>query len=122
MTATHQNINDLADFVVTPNNRVNLAVAGLFGQIGTELIQRFAAIRTRLKGTRCFTRFRAATCDRAVLWTHRILGGAICNVVEIISQIVRLYTRKCRGNRQQDVFEVWRLKHAQDDVTCAHLI
>ena len=51
LPATHQYVDDLANFFVTANNRVDFAVTGLFGQVCTELIQRLAAILTRLQGT-----------------------------------------------------------------------
>ncbi len=55
----HEDIDNLPDFLVAADDRIDLALAGLLGEVGRELLQRFfAAHRGRLHRAAGFARHR----------------------------------------------------------------
>ena len=123
LTPPHQHIDNLADFLVTPDNRIDLSVAGLFGQVGAELGQRFLlAHRARRHRARRFARHGTAAGLRSVLRAQAVFDRAIDNLAEIVRQVICTDLGKLLGNVHQDRPQFRRLEHPEDQVTRPHLI
>ncbi|EAQ03151.1 63 kDa protein [Pseudooceanicola batsensis HTCC2597] len=123
LATAHQHVDDLPDLLVPADDRVDVAVARLFGQVGAELVQRLLLAHLRRSPrARGLARFGPAAGDGPVLRLHAVLGRAVGDGVEIVRQVVGLDARQFRRDRRQDVLEVRRLEHAEDQVPRPHLV
>ena len=121
MAAAHQNIDDLADFLIAATHRVDLAFACLLGQVDGEFLQSFLATHGgRGHRTGVFAGLRESD-TAAVLCTQFGFGAVAADLVELLGQVIRLDPFELLGDAIKRIAQSVCLQHAQHQVAGAHL-
>ena len=102
LTATHEDIDDLPGLFIAPDDGVDLAGSGFFGEVFTEAFQRFflAHLRRRHR-TRGLARNGPAADARTVLGGQPRLDGFAEDFFPVIGQILDLDLLKLAADRQE---------------------
>ncbi len=118
LAPAHQDVDHLADLVVAADDRVHLAAARLFGQVGGELLQ-CLLLAHRGRGQRTAGLAGRAGAG-AVAGRFAIFGRSLDDGRQVIGQVVGLDLLELARDREQRVAQALGLQHGQQDVAAAH--
>jgi hypothetical protein len=118
----HQDVDNLANLGVSPDDRVDLAVACLFGHVGAELRKRlFLTHRGRRHRARSLARRGSGAGARTVLRHHRLLRRARSGCREFVCQRIGLDLLELARDVVKDPAKRRRLQHTEQQMPGAHL-
>ena len=120
LAATHEDVHQLADLVVTADDRVQLAAAGLLGEVDGEALEGFLLAHGRW-GHGAAGIARGGTGVEAVGGGQGVLRGVADDLVEALDQGFHLDLVELAGDGAQRVAQARGLEDADHQVGGAHL-
>ncbi len=120
LPASHEDVYQLADFLVATDDGVELAAACLFGQVHGEPLERLLLAqrrgRHRATGLARLGRGETIAGEQAVF--RRVAHVAL----ELLAQGIDLELGEFAGKPQQGVAQAWRLEHADQQEARTDLV
>ena len=121
LATAHQDVDHLADLLIAPGDRVDLALAGLLGQVDRVFFQRFLlAHRRRRHRTRISARLSGAD-DAAVLRAQTRLARLGTDRRQLLGQVVGLDALELTRDTDQRIAQRRRVQDADQQVAGADL-
>ena len=122
LAAAHEDVHALADFLVASDDRVNLAFARFFGEVGGEPFEGllFAHLGGR-DGAAGFARRGARAQAGAVAGAQGVFGRAGDDFGEIVGELFGLDFGELAGEAEEHVAERIGLEKGDDEVAGADL-
>ncbi len=122
LTTAHQNIDDLADFLVATHDGIQFTLARPRGQIHGKPLQGFLLAQLRRRhGFAGFAGRRAAADLGAIRGAQPGFRGSGDDVGESFGQRIQLDLVELAGDGQQRVAQIRRLQHPHQQMADAHL-
>ena len=122
LAPAHEDVDQLADFLVASDDGIQLAVAGAFGEINGELFQGLLLAHLgRGHGVARLPRCRATAQVESIACHHPVLWGARDDLGEPVGQSVGDDLVELPGDAEQPVTQPPGLQDADDQVPGPHL-
>src|SRR5438445_174871 len=123
LAAAHEDVHDLADFLVAPDDRVEFAFAGFFSEIDGEAGQRLLfAHRGGSNRAAGFPRGGAGAQPGAIAGAEGLLRGAAHDLRKLIGQRFEFDLGELARESQEHVAQVFTFEEADDQIAGPDLV